>query len=84
MAMIMLMITIMLIILSLLSKTKLPLSARDTIKNYQNFLAKDLKDQFIGMSIKQKFRIKIQQMNIDIFLNQILLKLIIICFSLYK
>ena len=84
MAMIMLMITIMLIILSLLSKTKLPLSARDTIKNYQNFLANDLKDQFIGMSIKQKFRIKIQQMNIDIFLNQILLKLIIICFSLYK
>ena len=84
MAMIMLMITIMLIILSLLSKTKLPLSARDTIKNYQNFLAKDLKGQFIGMSIKQKFRLKIQQMNIDIFLNQILLKLIIICFSLYK
>ena len=34
---------------------------------------KELKDQFIGMDIKQKVRIKIQQMNIDIFSNQILL-----------
>ena len=32
------------------------LSGRDN-KNYQNFLAKNLKDQFIGMSIKQKMRI---------------------------
>ena len=38
------------------------------IKNYQN-LVKDLKDQFIGMNLKQNKRIKIQQMNIDIFLN---------------
>ena len=37
-------------------------------------LAKNLKDQFIGMSIKQKVRIKIQQMNIDIFSNQTLLQ----------
>ena len=51
------------------------LSARDN-KNYQNFLVKDLKDQFIGMDIKQKVRIKIQQMNLDTFLNQILLELI--------
>ena len=29
------------------------------IKNYLNFLAKDLKDQFIGMNIKQKLRTKI-------------------------
>ena len=29
------------------------LSARE-IKNHQNFLVKDLKDQFIGMNIKQK------------------------------
>ena len=28
-------------------------------QNYQNFLAKDLKDQFTGMNIKQKVRIKI-------------------------
>ena len=34
---------------------------------------KKSKDQFIGMNIKQKVRIKIQQMNIDIFSNQILL-----------
>ena len=38
------------------------------IKNYQNFLSKDLKDQFTGINIKQKQSIKIQQMNIY-FLN---------------
>ena len=38
------------------------------IKNYQNYLAKVLKDQFIGINIKQKQSIKIQQMNIY-FLN---------------
>ena len=27
---------------------------QETIKNYRNFLAKDLKDQFIGINIKQK------------------------------
>ena len=41
------------------------------MENYQSFLEKDLKDQFIGRNIKQKVRIKIQQMNIEIFLNQI-------------
>ena len=51
----------------------LQLYQQRTIKNHQNFLAKDLKDQFIGMNIKQKVRIKIQQMNIDISWNQILL-----------
>ena len=45
-------------------------------KNYQKILAKDLKDQFIGMNIKQKVRIKIQQINIDILSNQMLLELI--------
>ena len=40
-------------------------------KNYQNFLAKDLKDRFIGMNIKP-LKIKMQQMSIDIFLNQAL------------
>ena len=44
------------------------------IKNYQNVLAKDLKYQFIGMNIKRKVIIKIQQMNFDISLNQILLE----------
>ena len=46
------------------------LSAKDTTKNYQNFIVKDLKDQSIGMNIKQKVRIKIRQMNIDIFSNK--------------
>ena len=32
-----------------------------TLINYQNFFVKDLKDQFIGMNIKQKMRIKIQK-----------------------
>ena len=35
------------------------LSQRTTIKNYQNFLAKDLKDQCIGMNLKQKVRVEI-------------------------
>ena len=46
------------------------------MKNYENFLAKDLKDQFFGMNIKQKVRRKIWQINIDTFLNRILLELI--------
>ena len=46
-----------------------------TIENYQNFLAKNLKDKFIGMNIKQKVGLKIQQLNIDIFSNQILFQL---------
>ena len=45
------------------------------IKNYQNFLVNDLKDQFVGMNIKEKERIKMQQMDIDIFSNQTLLRL---------
>ena len=47
---------------------------QEAIKKYQNFLLNDLKGQFIGKNIKQKVRIKIQQMNIDIFSNQILLE----------
>ena len=38
------------------------------MKNYQNFLAKDFKDHFIRMNIKQKVRTKVGQMNIDICL----------------
>ena len=30
-----------------------------TIENYQSLLAKDLKDNFIGMNIKEKVRIEI-------------------------
>ena len=48
---------------------------RETIKNYKNFLAEDQKDQFIVMNIKQKVKIKLQEMKLDIFLNQTLLEL---------
>ena len=48
----------------------LSLYLQRTIKNYQNFLAKSLKDQCIEMNINQKVRIKLQQMIIDIFSNQ--------------
>ena len=62
----------------------LSLYQQETIKNYQNFLAKDLKDGFIGMNIKQKVRINIRQMNIDIFSNQTLLEFIQIKISILK
>ena len=55
--------------------TVVTLSARDN-QNYQNLLVKDLKDQFIGMNIKQKVRIKLQKINTDIFSNQTLLEYI--------
>ena len=45
------------------------LSVREN-QNYQNFLAKNLNNQFIEMNIKQK----VKQMNIDIFSNQTLLE----------
>ena len=51
------------------------LSARDNLK-LRKFLAKDLPGQFIGMNIKQKEIIKLQQRNLDIFSNQTLLELI--------
>ena len=41
-------------------------SAKNSQKLLENVLAKYLKDQPIGMNIKQKVRIKIQQKNIDI------------------
>ena len=52
----------------------LQLYQQETIINYQNFLAKDLKDQFIGKDIKQKVIMKIRQMTLNISSNQILLK----------
>ena len=42
------------------------------IKNYQNFLARDLKDQYIGMSIKQIKENKIRQTSIEMFSNETL------------
>ena len=62
MAMIMLML-ILIILFSLLKTQNVPvvtLSAKDN----QNFLANDLKDQLIGINVKQNVRLKIQQMNI--------------------
>ena len=50
----------------------LTLSVRDN----QNFFEKDLKDQFIGMNIKQKVKIKLRETNLDIFTNQTLLETI--------
>ena len=44
------------------------LSAKDNQK-LSNLLAKDLKDQILRINMKTR-RIKIQQMNIDIFSNQ--------------
>ena len=70
------MITIMLIliILSLLAKTSL--YQPKIIKNYQKFLAKGLNDWCIGLNIKQKVRVKVQQTSTEILLNQILSELI--------
>ena len=48
----------------------LSLYQQKTIKNYQNSLTNDLKDQCLGMNIKQKMKIKLQQMSIDIFSNR--------------
>ena len=40
-----------------------------------------MKDQFIAINIKQKVKIKIRQINIDIFSNQIFLKLFVLVFT---
>ena len=45
-----------------------------TIKNYQNFLAIDLKDQFIKMNMQEKVRIKILQLDLGVFSNHVLLE----------
>ena len=69
------MLKLILIILFLLSKTQsydiflLSLYQQNTIKNYQNALAKYLKDQCFGKNLKQKVKIKIRQMSMDIFSN---------------
>ena len=41
------------------------------IKNYQNFLENNFKDQCIGINVKRKVRIKVGQMSINTFSNQI-------------
>ena len=78
-----------LIELFLLSKTQNYMSPwslyqQKTIKNYQNLLARDLKHRCIGMNIKQKVRIKLRQMSIDIFSNQTLQELTDCFFGLFK
>ena len=52
----------------------LSLYQQKTIRNYQKLVSKGFErsHQCIGMNVKQKVRIKIQQMNIDMFLNQTL------------
>ena len=42
------------------------LSTKDN-QNHQNSLAKGLKDQFTEMNMKQKLRIKMRQISIDLF-----------------
>ena len=56
------------------TKLYAPVVTLSKVKSYQKFFTKDLKDQFIGMNIKQKVRIKIPQINLYIFSNQILLE----------
>ena len=54
---------ILIILFSLLKTQNVPvvtLSAKDN----QNFSANDLKDQLIGINVKQNVKLKIQQMNI--------------------
>ena len=70
MAMTMLMV-ILIILFFAIKGTKLyvlvvTLSAKDN-QILSKLLSKDLKDQFIGMNIKQTVILKIQQVNIDIF-----------------
>ena len=64
----------MMIILSLLLKTQNYMFQQETIKNYQNFVAKDLRGPFVGMKIKQKVIIKIRQTNLNTVSNQIFLE----------
>ena len=49
-----------------------PLYQWKTVKSYQDFLAKDLKYKFVGIKITQKVGIKIQQMSMEVFLNEVL------------
>ena len=55
---------------------QLEIFQQETIKNYENFSTKNLKDSFIGINRKQKLRMEILQINTDFFSNQNLLELI--------
>ena len=62
---------LILIILFSLSRTQnymplLSLYQQKTIKNYQNFIENDFKNKLAEMNIKQKVKIKIQHMNIEV------------------
>ena len=46
--------------------------SKKTIKNYYKFLAKNSKDRFTGMNMKQKVRIKIRPKSTNILSNQTL------------
>ena len=70
------MLMVMMIILSLLLKTQNYMFQQETIKNYQNFIARDSKGPFVGMKIKQKVIIKIRQTNLNTVSNQIFLEAI--------
>ena len=63
--------------------TVVTLPARDNQKLSKLF-SKGFERQFTETNLKQKVIIKIQQENFDLFLNQILLESIDICFSLFK
>ena len=45
---------------------------RELLKLGNKWLSKDLQDQYVGMNVKAKVRIKIQQTSIEIFSNQTL------------
>ena len=55
---------------------QLEIFQQETIKNYENFSTKNLKDSFIGINRKQELRMEILQINTDFFSNQNLLELI--------
>ena len=44
---------------------QLEIFQQETIKNYENFSTKNLKDSFIGINRKQKLRMEILQINTD-------------------
>ena len=46
----------------------LSLYQQKIIKNFQNSLAKDLKDEFLGMNVRQNVRLKYDKMSVDILL----------------
>ena len=47
---------------------------QETRKRQSKTIKTSLKDQYIGVNIRQKVRLKFRQMDLDIFLNQILLE----------